>query len=207
MRDRERGIYTDPSKVHPIGHKGKYFTVPGAHLSEPSPPANPVALSGRNLAARPGIRGAECRSGVSGRHQHRRHSPFDRRHPVAGGGTRTRRRRHQIHYRRDRGDGGDRRGKQKPNTQSFYPTPAPRLPLALFSAWTGIDWSQYPLDHPLEYIETNAGRSALAGLTSIDADRQWTVAGIAEYIGIGGIHPKLVGGPAEGRRRTRTYRR
>jgi alkanesulfonate monooxygenase SsuD/methylene tetrahydromethanopterin reductase-like flavin-dependent oxidoreductase (luciferase family) len=67
--------------------------------------------------------------------------------------------------------------------------------LALFSAWTGVDWSQYPLDHPLEYIETNAGRSALAGLTSIDADRRWTVEGIAEYIGVGGIHPKLVGSP------------
>ena len=29
IKDRERGIYADPSKVHPIGHKGKYFSVPG----------------------------------------------------------------------------------------------------------------------------------------------------------------------------------
>lgn len=67
--------------------------------------------------------------------------------------------------------------------------------LALFSAWTGVDWSTYPLDHPLEYIETDAGRSALAGLTAVDAERRWTVGDIAQYIGIGGIHPKIVGSP------------
>lgn len=42
LRDRERGIFTDPSKVHPIGHKGKYYDVPGIHLSEPSPQRTPV---------------------------------------------------------------------------------------------------------------------------------------------------------------------
>lgn len=67
--------------------------------------------------------------------------------------------------------------------------------LALFSAWTGADWSRYDLDHPLEYIETDAGRSALATLTGIDADRRWTLGDVAEYIGVGGIHPKIVGGP------------
>jgi hypothetical protein len=37
VRDRARGVYTEPSKVHDIDHVGKYFTVPGAHLGEPSP--------------------------------------------------------------------------------------------------------------------------------------------------------------------------
>ncbi len=67
--------------------------------------------------------------------------------------------------------------------------------LALFSAWTGVDWSGWSLDAPLKYIETNASRSALAGLTRIDAERQWTVGDISNYIGIGGIHPTLVGSP------------
>ena len=67
--------------------------------------------------------------------------------------------------------------------------------LALFSAWTGVDWSGWALDEPLKYIETNASRSALAGLTRIDAERQWTVGDISRYIAIGGIHPTLVGSP------------
>ncbi|MFD6449621.1 DNA polymerase III subunit delta', partial [Nocardia sp. NPDC060220] len=31
VRDAERGIYTDPSKVHHIGHYGKHYIVPGIH--------------------------------------------------------------------------------------------------------------------------------------------------------------------------------
>ena len=41
VKDREKGIYADPAKVHPIQHKGKYFSVPGAGLTEPSPPTHP----------------------------------------------------------------------------------------------------------------------------------------------------------------------
>lgn len=42
IRDRGRGVYTDPAKVHEIGHEGNYFTVDGPHLSEPSPQRTPV---------------------------------------------------------------------------------------------------------------------------------------------------------------------
>ncbi len=42
LRDRDRRIFTDPAKVHEIGHKGKYFEVPGYHMSEPSPQRTPV---------------------------------------------------------------------------------------------------------------------------------------------------------------------
>ena len=42
LRDRTRRIFTDPAKVHPIRHDGRYFKVPGVHLSEPSPQRTPV---------------------------------------------------------------------------------------------------------------------------------------------------------------------
>jgi long-chain alkane monooxygenase len=42
LRDRERGIFTDPEKVHYIDHDGRYFRVAGPHLSEPSPQRTPV---------------------------------------------------------------------------------------------------------------------------------------------------------------------
>ncbi|WP_325049989.1 NtaA/DmoA family FMN-dependent monooxygenase [Cohnella faecalis] len=47
--DRDNRVYTDPNKVHDIGHKGKYFSVPGIHLSEPS-------RSGRRCCSRRAIR-------------------------------------------------------------------------------------------------------------------------------------------------------
>ncbi len=57
LRDRERRIFTDPAKVHEIGHKGQFFDVPGYHLCEPSPQRTPVLYQagasgpGKNFAA------------------------------------------------------------------------------------------------------------------------------------------------------------
>ncbi|MFC4120943.1 LLM class flavin-dependent oxidoreductase [Nonomuraea zeae] len=58
VRDRERHVYTDPDKVHPIDHDGKHFRVAGPHLSEPSPQRTPVIYQagnserGKDFAAR-----------------------------------------------------------------------------------------------------------------------------------------------------------
>ena len=62
LRDVERGIYADPSKVHRINHEGPYYQVPGPHLCEPSPQRTPLLFQagssdrGREFAARH----AEC---------------------------------------------------------------------------------------------------------------------------------------------------
>ena len=42
LRDKVNGIFADPAKVHAIAHEGKYFSVPGIHLCEPSPQRTPV---------------------------------------------------------------------------------------------------------------------------------------------------------------------
>jgi long-chain alkane monooxygenase len=59
IRDRERGIYTDPAKIHDIDHRGEFYPdVPGPHLAEPSPQRTPVLFQagasewGRDFAAR-----------------------------------------------------------------------------------------------------------------------------------------------------------
>ena len=57
-----RELFSDPGRVHEILHYGKYFTVPGYHLSEPSPQRTPVLYQagasrrGKDFAAR----NAEC---------------------------------------------------------------------------------------------------------------------------------------------------
>jgi len=62
LRDRARGRYSDPTKIHPIHHRGIYYEVEGPHLAEPSLQRTPVLFQagtstrGRTFAAQH----AEC---------------------------------------------------------------------------------------------------------------------------------------------------
>lgn len=55
IRDRATGRFADPSKVHPIDHAGRFFTVKGPLASVPSPQVHPVIVqagsSPRGIAA------------------------------------------------------------------------------------------------------------------------------------------------------------
>jgi FMN-dependent oxidoreductase (nitrilotriacetate monooxygenase family) len=42
IRDKERGVYADVSKIHKIHHKGQRYEVEGPHLPSPSPQRTPV---------------------------------------------------------------------------------------------------------------------------------------------------------------------
>jgi len=58
IRDKESGVYYDPSKMHVLNHRGKYFQVRGPLNVAPSPQGRPVLVqagasdTGRDLAAR-----------------------------------------------------------------------------------------------------------------------------------------------------------
>jgi FMN-dependent oxidoreductase (nitrilotriacetate monooxygenase family) len=58
VMDRERGIFADPSKVHLLNHRGKYFNVRGPLPVLPSPQGRPIIIQagqspdGMDLAAR-----------------------------------------------------------------------------------------------------------------------------------------------------------
>jgi alkanesulfonate monooxygenase len=69
--------------------------------------------------------------------------------------------------------------------------------LALFSGWTGVDFSKYALDEPLRHVETDASRSAIHSFLSGEQNRAWTVKEVAEHVAIGGRGPVLVGSPGE----------
>lgn len=57
-KDKERGIYADPTKLHNLDHKGKYFSVKGPLNIPRSPQGHPVLIQagssgpGQDLAAR-----------------------------------------------------------------------------------------------------------------------------------------------------------
>ncbi|OAA27504.1 FMN-dependent oxidoreductase, nitrilotriacetate monooxygenase family [Frankia sp. EI5c] len=58
LKDRERGLHADPSKVHKIYHRGERYRVEGPFLPAPSPQRTPVLFqagssrAGRDFAAR-----------------------------------------------------------------------------------------------------------------------------------------------------------
>jgi FMN-dependent oxidoreductase (nitrilotriacetate monooxygenase family) len=48
IRDRSSGRFADPTKVHPIDHDGRFFTVKGPLASVPSPQRHPVLVQAGN---------------------------------------------------------------------------------------------------------------------------------------------------------------
>jgi FMN-dependent oxidoreductase (nitrilotriacetate monooxygenase family) len=196
INDKERGVYADPSRIHPINHEGKYFKVPGFHLCEPSPQRTPLlyqaGTSPRGTAF--AAQHAEC-TFVSGPSKKvvKKYAD-DLRAAVHAAGR----------------DGDD----LKIYAQALIitaPTAAEahakheeykhyidiEAALALLSGWTGVDFSKFPLDATIEYIDSDAGRSALASFSQAAPDRRWTVREAAQFIGLGGRGPVLVGDPAQ----------
>lgn len=194
LRDRESGVFTDAARVHPIGHVGRHYRVPGIHLAEPSPQRTPVMFQagasprGRQFAAKHG-------------------------EAIFINGLRPEVTRPVTDDIRDRAEAlGRPRDSVKILTlitivvaatdeqaqarlEDYRRYVSVEGALALYAGWTGLDLSQYDPDVPLEYIDTDAGRSALSLFTKADPERRWTPRDIAHYVGIGGIGPVIVGSP------------
>lgn len=193
--DRDAGVFVDPSKVRPIKHHGHYFDVPGIALSEPSPQRTPVLFQagssgvGKDFAARHA-------EGVF-------LSAYD---PVMT--------RQMVADVRQRAAANGR----DPQALKFFNivtvVVAPTLEeaqakyqdylgyasvegsLARYSALLHIDLAALDPDQPLRYVETEGIRGLLAVFTLLDAELEWTPRAIAEFVGLGGGGPVLVGTPA-----------
>ncbi|MFT4306538.1 MAG: LLM class flavin-dependent oxidoreductase [Microbacterium sp.] len=194
-RDRETGVFADPERVHPIAHHGTHFDVPGIHLSEPSPQRTPVIFQagasprGQEFAARHGeavfINGLTPELTRPSADAIRAKAEAIGRPPesvkiltlvtVVVAETDDEAQAKYADYRRYVSVEGA---------------------LALYGGWSGIDLSVLDPDEPLEYVDTDAARSALSIFTEADPTRRWTPRDVAEYVGIGGIGAVIVGSPA-----------
>ena len=196
VKDRKRGVYADPRRVHSVDFVGKYFETHGAHLSEPSPQRTPVLYQagasprGRQFAAQH----AECVFVLGPRPQVVGQYIADTRERARGFG-------------RDPDDlkflayvkvitGGTEEEAQR-KYQEFYESISYDASMALLSGWSGIDFGEFEPDQELKYIETNAVRTLVHGFTEADPSRKWTLRDLAKYIGIGGAGPVLVGAPEQ----------
>jgi FMN-dependent oxidoreductase (nitrilotriacetate monooxygenase family) len=193
LRDRDRGIYTDAAKVHAIGHEGKYFQVPGAHLVEPSPQRTPVLFqagtspAGREFAAR----NAELVFASDPRPQVLRANIEDiRRRAVAHG-----RRPDSIKFLTSVEivtDSTDSAARAKAADLAKYHDL--EAGLVLLSALSGVDWSEYGVDRPIEQFDTDASRSILAAVDGAGDRHRIT---LRDYVGqLGGFGGQLFVGSA-----------
>lgn len=198
VRDRASGQFADPDRVHRVRHQGTHFDIDTIHLTEPSPQRTPFLFQagassrGRDFAARH----AEAVF-VSGP------SPAS----IAGGIADTRARAEAL-GRNPRDIAvftlataivAPTRDEARAKLDDYRRYTDPDGVLALFSGWTGIDFSKFDLDAPLTALEKreNAVQSVIDSLTVDDPGRVWTLREVITHNGIGGRGPLLVGTPAD----------
>lgn len=197
IRDRESGVFTDPSKVHEIGHHGEHFTVPGIHISEPSPQRTPViyqaGASPRGVAFAAGnaeaiFVAAPTKTVLAGTVKRIRDAL-----EAAG---------------RDRYSAkiytlltivtDETSEKAHAKHEDYLRYASDEGALVFMSGWMGIDLSQYDLDEPIGNVKSNAIQSTVANFQQANDDgTEWKVRDIARLGNIGGLGPRVVGSPEE----------
>lgn len=194
LADRESGVFTDPAKVHAIGHEGRHYSVPGIHLTSPSPQRTPVIFQA-GASSRGATFAAQHGEGVF---------INGMRKDIAGKIVGTLRdEAEQLGRPRDAlrimqqitvivGD-SDAAAERLYDEAVSYATPEGSL--ALYGGWSGVDMSTFTPDQVLEYVDTNSMRSTLALLTTADPSKQWTTADLVDFMRIGGVGPVIVGSP------------
>jgi FMN-dependent oxidoreductase (nitrilotriacetate monooxygenase family) len=194
VNDKQRGVYAEPSRIHPINHEGNTYKVPGFHLSEPSPQRTPLLYQAGTsprgtafAASMPNAPSSAAQAKVVKKYAD------DLRAAVRAAG-------------RDDGDlkiyaqaliitaptEAEARAKHEEYKRHIDIEAA----LALLSGWTGVDFSRFPLDATIEYIDSDAGRSALASFSQADPDRNGPCAKRPNSLACG-RGPVLVGDPRQ----------
>ncbi|MGV2455558.1 UNVERIFIED_CONTAM: LLM class flavin-dependent oxidoreductase [Acinetobacter seifertii] len=192
LRDRENGIFADHKKVHPIQHEGKYFTVPGIHICEPSPQRTPVlyqaGASSRGqkfasqnaecvfIAAPSKIATKKVVQGIRQKLAQEGRDPYSVKIYAL------------LSIVTDETD-----AKAQAKFKEYQSYGSYDGALTLLSGWSGVDFSQYQPTGKVEYIQTNAIQSLLDSYVNADPERVWTIEEIANWNSLGGNGPVLVG--------------
>ncbi|MET1043702.1 MAG: LLM class flavin-dependent oxidoreductase [Microbacteriaceae bacterium] len=197
VRDRESGVFTDPAKVHPINHQGKHFTVPGIHISEPSPQRTPVIFQAGASARGVAFAGENAEAifiGAPSRQTLAAQVAKIRAGLEAAGRDRNAARIYaMLTIVVD-----ETSEKARAKYEKLLEYASPEAALVLTSGWMGVDLSQYDLADPVGDVKSNAIQSTVASFQQEAAEgREWSVGDIAEYSKVGGYAPVIVGSPAE----------
>ena len=192
IRDKQRRIFTLPDRVHDIQHKGRYFSVPGAHLCEPSPQRTPVIFQagasgrGQQFAAKH----AEAVFLIATNTKHLASMTASIRKQAAAAGRDPRSIRVFALLTPVVGKTDEEAQAKLAEYRSYA---SEEGALALYGGWTGIDLAQVDANAPLQYAENDSLRSVGEMFKRSDASKVWTAAAVADFLCIGGIGPVVVG--------------
>jgi FMN-dependent oxidoreductase (nitrilotriacetate monooxygenase family) len=192
VRDRENRIFAYPEKVHEIGHRGKFFEVPGYHLCEPSPQRTPVLYqagashAGRAFAARH----AECVFVAAQTKQLLKAYVADIRRRAEASGRDGRK---ILTYNLTTVIVDETDAKAQAKFDEYRKYFSYDGSLVFMSGWTGIDFGQYAPTDLVKKVDTNAIISVVENLAN--GSETWTIEELANWGGIGGLGPVFVGSP------------
>ncbi|MBC2659327.1 LLM class flavin-dependent oxidoreductase [Pseudomonas sp. MSSRFD41] len=192
LNDREQRIYARPDKVHKVEHQGEFYQVSGYHLCEPSPQRTPVLFqagsSERGLVF--AGRHAECVF-ISGQNKAATKAQVDKvRASAVAAGRNPEDIKIFMGLNVIVGATEELAWKKHAEYRSHASAEAG---VAHFSASTGIDFAQYELDEPIQYVKNNAIQSATKHLQNND----WTRRKLLEQHALGGRYFTVVGSPQQ----------
>lgn len=194
LRDRASGIYTDPAKVHRVTHHGAYFDVEGIHLSEPSPQRTPVLYQAGSSSKGQAFAASHSECVFVG-------APSSQ----IVGPTVARLRKQVAAQGRDPANVlvfammtvivGETDEAALRRLEDYKTYVSHEGALVLMSGWTGIDFSGCRSEEVVRHMRNDAVHSAIDRFTIADPQKIWTVGEVADFIGIGGASPIIVGSP------------
>jgi len=193
VRDGAKGVFTNPDKVHEIGHKGKFFDVPGYHLCEPSLQRTPVLYQagasgpGKAFAAEH----AECVFVAAPTKPVLKAYVADVRRQAAMAGRDPRK---ILTYNLVTVIVGETDAKAQAKFAEYQQYASYDGALVFMSGWSGIDFGQYAPTDLVRKVETNAIVSVVENLAG--GSKSWTIEELARWGGIGGLGPVFVGSPS-----------
>ncbi len=193
--DAAAGVFADPDRVRKAVHDGDHFRLDALHLSEPSPQRTPVLYQAGASSRGQRFAGehAECVFVATPSKTVLKKIVAAIRQSVAAAGRDPR---SVLIFNLQTVIVDETDAKAKAKYEDYKQYIDLDGALALGSGWMGIDFGAYGLDEPLRHIKTNAVQSSVDAFSSADPIKVWTVRELAEWIGIGGLGPLIVGGQA-----------
>lgn len=196
--DRASGDFANPQKIHHIGHHGKYFSVPGIHLCEPSPQRTPVLFQagnsarGRQFAATH----AEAIFIAPPTKEYAKTAVKQVREALVKAGRDPYSAKIYI-LATIITDSSEKLAQAKYADLLSYASKEGSL--VINSGWLGVDLSRYKLDDPLSNIKSNAIVAQVEALSNstTESGKTWTLQDLLKLTGIGCQGPKFIGDPTQ----------
>lgn len=189
IADKARRIHALPEKVHPVLHEGPFYRSNAIHMSAPSPQRTPLLFQA-----------GTSERGLKFAGQHAEGIFIGARDPAAARDASRKLRRAAVAAGRQPDDikiyagvavvTGATEAEAKEKYADYLAHASAEGGLAHFAASTGVDFSRYDLDEPIEFGQSNAIQSAAAA-----AKKQgWTTRRkLLEQFALGSRYNAIVG--------------